>query len=187
MTRPRSRGSDASLRRELEAHDWQRFAGTDAAICVWIEHQRVDLVQRGAVLGTWRCSTAAAGAGERADSLCTPRGWHEIVERVGESLPLGAVLRSRVWTGEIWRGGTPPDEDLILTRILRLGGLEPGRNQGGDVDSMRRHIYIHGTSDEGHLGTPSSHGCVRLANADVIDLFGRTHAGMRVVIVGAPS
>lgn len=130
-------------------------------------------------------STAANGLGERGGSHCTPRGRHRIAEKIGAGAPLGAAFKARVPTGEIW---TPqldaenPGRDWILTRILWLEGLEPGKNKGGTVDSHARYIYIHGTSEEHRIGTPASHGCIRMKNADVADLFERVKVGTEVRI-----
>ncbi|HVP14559.1 MAG TPA: L,D-transpeptidase family protein, partial [Terriglobales bacterium] len=117
-------------------------------------------------------STAAAGIGGRSGSLQTPPGLHRIHARIGAGSPSGAVFVSREPTGEIWRG-EPREDDLILTRVLTLEGLEPGVNRGPDCDSLERFIYIHGTNHESRLGEPGSHGCIRMANADVITLFDR--------------
>lgn len=130
-------------------------------------------------------STARNGAGERAGSFCTPRGAHRIAQKIGEHAPLFAVFKARLATGEIW---TPeldlchPGRDWILSRILWLDGLEPGKNQGGDVDSHDRYIYIHGTSEEDLIGTPASHGCIRMRNADVVSLFDQVAVDTRVNI-----
>ena len=122
-------------------------------------------------------STSLRGPGERAGSGRTPRGWHRVVRWIGTGRAPGTVFVSRRFTGEViprkaWRGAGAPD--LILSRILRLRGLEPGRNAGHGCDSYARYIYIHGTNQEHRLGTPASHGCIRMANRDVIDLFNRT-------------
>lgn len=130
----------------------------------------------GQVLQTYAISTAAAGAGEFAGSYQTPRGSHRIRAKIGEGAPLGAVFVGRRPTGEIW---TPelaaafPERDWILTRILWLCGNEPGRNRLGSCDSMRRYIYIHGCPDDAPMGVPRSHGCIRMSNADVAELFER--------------
>jgi lipoprotein-anchoring transpeptidase ErfK/SrfK len=116
------------------------------------------------------------------DSLKTPLGWHEIRGKIGENAPWGQVFRARRPTNEIWQYGEDTKEDLVLTRVLLLDGLEPGHNKGGAVDSMARNIYIHGTNDEAKLGTPSSHGCIRLFNDDVIELFTRVEDGALVLI-----
>ncbi|WP_017939222.1 L,D-transpeptidase [Zestomonas thermotolerans] len=134
-------------------------------------------------------STALNGPGERNGSGCTPRGRHQVRARIGEGLPLGAVLRGRRWTGEVW---TPelhaqhPGRDWILTRILWLSGCEPGRNRLGEVDTFRRYIYLHGTPDTEPLGVPLSHGCIRLRNADLLELFPRVPVHCPVNIEEAP-
>ena len=130
-------------------------------------------------------STARNGAGELEGSFCTPRGAHRIAQKIGEGAPLFAVFKARVATGEIW---TPqleaeePGRDWILSRILWLDGLEPGNNQGGDVDSHARYIYIHGTNEEDKIGTPVSHGCIRMCNADVAALYDLVSVDTRVNI-----
>jgi len=119
-------------------------------------------------------STAKKGLGEQNGSFCTPRGKHIVRAKIGQGLPPGAVFVRRRPTGEVW---TPelharyPGRDWILTRILWLSGCEPGRNRLGDVDTMRRYIYIHGTPDTSEMGKPGSIGCVRMRNADIVELF----------------
>jgi len=130
-------------------------------------------------------STGAKGAGERNGSGCTPRGSHRIRIAIGEGCPLGAVFRGRRATGEVFApelAARHPDRDWILTRILWLTGLEPGRNRGGDCDTLRRFIYIHGCPDSEPVGVPRSHGCIRMRNADLLDLFPRVAAGTIVEI-----
>ena len=115
----------------------------------------------------------------------TPRGWHSIRARIGQDLPLGAVLVGRRWTGEYFASELAlqyPQRDWILTRILWLCGLEPGINRGNGVDTQRRYIYIHGTADEHLLGTSVSHGCIRMASADVSALSDCVQPGCRVII-----
>ena len=119
-------------------------------------------------------STSKKGLGEKNGSFCTPRGKHIVRAKIGGGQPLGAVFVRRRPTGEVW---TPelheryPGRDWILTRILWLSGCEPGVNRLGDVDTMRRYIYIHGTPDSSQLGKPGSIGCVRMRNADIAELF----------------
>lgn len=119
-------------------------------------------------------STSRFGPGEKNGSFCTPRGAHIVRAKIGAGLPLGAVFVRRRPTGEVW---TPElharylGRDWILTRILWLSGCEPGRNRLGEVDTMRRYIYIHGTPDSAGLGRPGSIGCVRMRNRDVAELF----------------
>jgi len=122
----------------------------------------------------YRVSTAANGLGEKNGSFCTPRGRHIVRAKIGAGQPPGAVFVRRRPTGEVW---TPelharyPGRDWMLTRILWLSGCEVGRNRLGDVDTMRRMIYIHGAPDSAEMGKPGSHGCVRMRNADVAELF----------------
>ena len=130
-------------------------------------------------------STAANGAGEQHGSYCTPRGRHRISEKIGAGAPLCAAFRAREWTGEIWTpelDSANPGRDWILTRILWLDGLEPGRNKGGAVDTHSRYIYIHGTHEEHRIGTPASHGCIRMKNTDVAELFDLVKVGTEVRI-----
>lgn len=139
----------------------------------------------GACLRSWPVSTAANGAGEQEGSGCTPRGRHIVRARIGEGAPAGAVFRGRRLTGEVWSpelAAQFPERDWILSRILWLSGCEPGINRLGSVDSMRRYIYIHGTPDDQPMGAPRSHGCVRMRNADVIELFERVPVGTEVLL-----
>lgn len=157
----------------------------------WIEvnigAQRLRLIADGkGIVREYSVSTAARGVGERNGSEQTPRGWHVIRARIGEGAPLNTVFVARRPTGEIYSPrlrAQHPGRDWILTRILWLSGLEHGRNRLGPVDTMRRYIYIHGAPDEDPMGVPGSHGCIKMCNADVIDLFGRVTAGTRVHIV----
>ena len=130
-------------------------------------------------------STAKNGLGEQCGSYCTPRGRHRIAERIGEGQPLYAVFKARVPTGEIWSRdleAKDPDRDWIITRILWLDGLEEGRNKGGQQDTHDRYIYIHGTNEEHLIGTPVSHGCIRMKNVDVAELFDLVEEGTEVLI-----
>jgi L,D-transpeptidase YbiS len=119
-------------------------------------------------------STAANGVGEQPGSNCTPRGRHIVRAKIGAGHPLRTVFRGRRPTGETW---TPelhaqyPDRDWMLTRILWLSGSEPGHNRLGPVDTMRRLVYIHGAPDLAEMGVPGSHGCVRMRNEDMAELF----------------
>ena len=139
----------------------------------------------GQLLRQYTISSAAKGVGEQMGSYQTPRGRHRIRARIGDGLPLGAVLRGRRPTGEICTPellAAQPDRDWILTRILWLCGEEPGKNRGGQVDTMRRYVYIHGTPDNVVLGVPGSHGCIRMRNTDMVDLFNRVPVGTPVII-----
>jgi lipoprotein-anchoring transpeptidase ErfK/SrfK len=141
----------------------------------------------GACIRRYPVSTAVNGAGERSGSECTPRGRHRIRARIGGGEPPGAVFRGRRPTGEVWTpalAAAHPDRDWILSRILWLCGEESGINRGGEVDSMQRYIYIHGTGDDQPMREPRSHGCVRMRNRDVIELFDLVGAGTVVEIAG---
>jgi lipoprotein-anchoring transpeptidase ErfK/SrfK len=130
-------------------------------------------------------STAKKGAGELMGSECTPTGWHKIRAKIGDGQPLNSVFIGRRATGEIYNTGLGTQyskRDWILTRILWLGGLEPGKNRYGKVDSTWRYIYIHGCPDHLMNGRPESHGCIRMKNADVLDLFNRVEVGVKVYI-----
>ena len=130
-------------------------------------------------------STALNGAGEAEGSGCTPRGRHRIRARIGEGLPLGSVFIGRRPTGEVWSAELAeafPQRDWILSRILWLCGEQTGFNRGGSVDSQRRYIYIHGTGDDQPVGRPLSHGCVRMRNTEMVELFARTPVGCIVQI-----
>ena len=126
------------------------------------------------VLKRYAISTSKNGLGEKNGSLCTPRGRHIVRAKIGSGQPPGAVFVRRRPTGEVW---TPelharyPGRDWILTRILWLSGCEPGKNRLGEVDTMRRYIYIHGSHDMAEMGKPGSIGCVRMRNADIVELF----------------
>ncbi|NOX44030.1 MAG: L,D-transpeptidase [Gammaproteobacteria bacterium] len=130
-------------------------------------------------------STAKNGPGEKINSECTPRGEHAIRAKIGDGCDANTVFVGRRPIREIY---TPalreqfPDRDWILTRILWLSGLEPGKNRLGDVDTMRRYIYIHGCPDEDTMGVPGSHGCIKMKNVDVIELFDKVSIGAKVII-----
>jgi len=123
---------------------------------------------------TYSVSTAKRGAGEKNGSLCTPRGRHIVRAKIGGGQPLNAVFVRRRATGEVWSQTLHeayPGRDWILTRILWLSGCEPGRNRLGEVDTMRRYIYIHGAPDFAEMGKPGSIGCIRMRNRDIVELF----------------
>jgi len=130
----------------------------------------------GAQICDYPISTALAGVGEVSGSFQTPRGQHIIRAKIGAGLPENTVFVRRRPTGEIWTpelGQQHPGRDWILTRILWLSGCLPGFNRLGCVDTMRRYIYIHGSPDIAEMGVPGSHGCIRMRNADIVDLFDR--------------
>lgn len=149
--------------------------------------QRMQLVDAdGACIRSYAISTAALGAGEQAGSFQTPRGRHIIRAKIGAGQPLNAVFKARRPTGEVWTPelqAAQPERDWILSRILWLSGSEVGCNRLGCVDSMRRYIYIHGTPDSMRIGAPGSHGCIRMHNADLVELFDLVPAGTVVEII----
>jgi len=139
----------------------------------------------GGLLRCYAVSTALHGAGEESGSNCTPRGKHVIRAKIGAGQPANTVFVRRRPTGEVYTpqlGAQFPDRDWILTRILWLSGCEPGFNRLGTCDTMRRYIYIHGTPDEREMGTPASHGCVNMRNADLLELFELVTVGTMVHI-----
>ena len=157
----------------------------DSYLDVSVQSQSLLMVDKAKVIRSYPISTAKNGVGECRGSECTPRGWHRIRAKIGGGLPVNSVFVGRRPTGEIYNEELSllyPQRDWILTRILWLGGLESGKNRYGDVDSAWRYIYIHGTPDEHLLGTPASHGCIRMKNADILDLFDRVEAGVKVNI-----
>ena len=140
-----------------------------------IKSQLLELLDdNGNILKRYRISSAKNGVGELNGSFCTPRGRHIIRAKIGAGQPLNAVFIERRPTGEIYSSelaGRSPRRDWILTRILWLSGCEPGYNRLGKVDTMRRAIYIHGSPDTAEMGKPGSHGCIRMRNQDIVELF----------------
>ena len=136
---------------------------------------------------TYPVSTAKNGVGEKSGSFCTPRGRHLVRAKIGAGRPLNTVFVRRRPTGEIWSPqlhAQYPGRDWMLTRLLWLSGCEPGRNRLGDVDTMRRYIYIHGSPETAEMGKPGSIGCVRMRNADIVELFDRVPPYTGVEILG---
>ncbi|MEN3296902.1 MAG: hypothetical protein V7642_6155 [Burkholderiales bacterium] len=155
-------------------------------IFVRTPEQVLELIDdNGAVIKSYSVSTARNGLGEKSGSNCTPRGRHIIRAKIGDSVPINTVFRARRPTGEIYSeqlAAENPGRDWILTRILWLSGCEPGINRLGDVDTMRRYIYIHGCPDSCEMGRPASIGCVRMRNTDIIELFDLAPVGTQVEI-----
>ena len=156
-------------------------------IDIRIPAQQLDLLDNaGKVLRRYAVSTAANGVGEISGSYCTPRGRHIIRAKIGAGQPENTVFVGRRPTGEIYTpelGAQFPMRDWILTRILWLSGCEVGFNRLGENDTMRRYIYIHGTPDAVPLGLPGSQGCIRMRNADLVELFDIVPAGTAVEII----
>ena len=157
-----------------------------AQIKISIATQRLTYSAVNTVAKQYPVSTSLKGTGQTINSGMTPLGQHIIRAKIGKDLPVNSVFVGRRPTGEIFNPAMLddfPDRDWILTRILWLSGKQLGFNRLGDVDTMQRYIYIHGTAYEDQLGKPVSHGCIRMSNSDVIDLFSRVEIGCRVDII----
>lgn len=156
-----------------------------ASIYISVANQTLELKQGNDLLFACAISSAKNGVGEINGSECTPRGWHYIRAKIGAGAATNSVFVGRRPSGEIYSPALRrehPQRDWILTRILWLCGLEPGFNRFGTVDTMRRYIYIHGCPDEDSFDKPSSHGCIKLHNPDMLTLFERVATGTRVLI-----
>ena len=164
----------------------------DTQIIINIAQQTLTLLKQDKPVCQYGVSTAKNGIGSRQDSGCTPLGAHRIAQKIGDKAPMNTVFIGRVPTGEIYStefGAQHPTRDWILTRIMWLQGLEEGVNKGsnahGGCDTYQRYIYIHGTPDNESMAEPLSHGCVRMRNADIIELFAQVTEGTPVDIVAA--
>lgn len=168
------------LQGRFPQYDQQQVVLVDASA------QELQLIEQGRVTRSWTISTAEAGIGSQSGSNKTPLGVHRVAKKYGDGEPLGMILKARQVTGRIapilTALGARSKADNVTTRILWLDGLEPGLNKGGKVDSFKRYIYIHGTDEEGRLGQPASHGCIRMKNRDVVELFDRVGVDTLVVI-----
>jgi hypothetical protein len=156
------------------------IAPTHYVLTVNISRQTVSLYERNRLVKTYPCSTSRFGIGEVLNSMRTPRGLHRIAEKVGDGEPAGTIFKDREVIGTVAERGIKAG--TITTRILWLEGLEPGYNQGGSVDTHERTIYIHGTGDQASIGRPASHGCIHLADPDLISLFDLLPSGTLVWI-----
>lgn len=166
-------------------HSENLMITTDDYLDISIAKQQLSLIQNDETVCTYPISTAKKGAGELMGSECTPIGWHRIRAKIGDGQPINSVFIGRRATGEIYSSELAqqqPEQDWILSRILWLGGLEPHKNRYGNVDSTWRYIYIHGCPDHLLQGKPESHGCIRMKNADLIDLFAKVSNQTRVYI-----
>ena len=165
---------------------WVDARETMMRVIISLAKQELSLVADGGeILAQYPVSTGKSGAGEQFGSGCTPRGLHKIRARIGKDLPKNTIFVGRRPTGEIYRQEFAqhyPNKEFILSRILWLSGMELGKNRLGKVDTMRRYIYIHGTPDNEPMGVPASHGCIRMRNADVMELFDQVPIGSLVEI-----
>lgn len=179
-------------------NDWLQRVARDALVrepagwgrpvlVVRVDEQCLYVLDPGHPVGRFPVSTAERGVGNREGSEQTPLGLHRVAQRIGDAAPAGAIFRGRVDSGEIAPTVSDPGQrgsgDRITSRILWLEGLEEGLNRGGKVDSLARYIYIHGTDEEGRIGTPASHGCIRMRNQDIVALFPRVPLHSLVVIL----
>ena len=154
-------------------------------IDVDINSQKLSIIKDSKLIKQYSVSTAKNGAGELNGSEQTPRGEHNIRAKIGTDQPVNTVFIARRPTGEYYSPELKqkePERDWILTRILWLSGIEVGKNRLGNVDTMRRYIYIHGCPDEDQIGVPDSHGCIKMKNNDIIELYDIVTHGMRVLI-----
>ncbi len=150
-----------------------------------ISKQTLVYTDKDHVARVYSVSTARNGPGETINSECTPTGEHIIRAKIGAGCSQNTVFIGRRPSGEIYTSALReqfPNRDWILTRILWLSGREPGKNRLGNVDTMRRYIYIHGSPDEDVMGIPGSHGCVKMKNTDLIELFDIVPTGTKVMI-----
>ena len=153
---------------------------------VSISKQKLYLKENNEVVKTYTISSSSYGEGSEEGTNHTPLGLHEIKKKIGHEKPIGARFIGRVFTGDIYpiysKEKILVTDDVIQTRIMWLSGLEEGENLGGNVDTFKRYIYIHGTPEEWRLGQKASHGCIRMSNSDVIELFNIVEEGTEVYI-----
>ena len=156
-----------------------------AHIEVDISEQRLYLIENNLIKASYPISTSKYGEGSIENSFKTPLGKHSIKEMIGEEAEINTIFTSRINTkrsATIIDKFEDTDNDYVTSRIMWLDGEEDGLNKGGNVDSFRRYIYIHGTHEEGLIGTKASHGCIRMFNYDVIELFNLVNIGTKVLI-----
>ena len=159
---------------------------TNEVIYVSIKRQKLFHIQNDSIIKEYVISSSAYGIGSTSGSNKTPIGLHIIREKYGEKTPINGKMTGRLFHGEIATihiDETKSKTDDVTSRILWLEGLEKGRNKGNGIDSFKRYIYIHGTSEEGRLGQPVSHGCIRMKNKEVIDLYKLVEVGTLVLIL----
>jgi len=155
-------------------------------IYVSVKNQKMYYISNDVIIKEYLISTAKKGVGNQKNSNMTPYGLHYIKEKHGSKTPQNGRMIGRVFYGQIatiYSDTTTSKTDDITSRILWLSGYEKDINKGSDVDSYERFIYIHGTSEEGKIGTPASHGCIRMLNKDVIELYSMTKIGTKVLIL----
>jgi hypothetical protein len=155
-------------------------------IFIGIKRQELLLIENWEIIEKYKISTSSKGAGFEKNSEKTPWGLHKISQLIGKNVPIAGILHGAHYTGKISQIISEPissGQDQITSRALRLEGMEPGLNKGGNKDTYAREIYIHGTPEEGLIGTPSSHGCIRMKNVDVISLFNKCDLQLPVLLL----
>ena len=155
-------------------------------IFVSIEKQKLYHIKNNKIISEFIISSSAYGIGSEAGSNKTPLGLHKVKQKYGEKTPINGRLVGRVFHGKIatiYTDDSTSKTDDVTSRIFWLEGLEKGKNKGNGIDSYKRYIYIHGTSEEGRLGSPASHGCIRMKNKEVIDLYRLIEVGTLVLIL----
>ena len=155
-------------------------------LCVSIENQKMYHIKEGEIVKKYIISSSEYGTGSEAGSNKTPLGLHKVKEKYGDETPINGRMIGRVFYGQIatlYNDKTKSKTDDVTSRIFWLEGLENGKNKGEGIDSYKRYIYIHGTSEEGRLGEPASHGCIRMKNKEVIDLYKLIEVGTLVLIL----
>lgn len=163
-----------------------KYALKKPYLVVYPAVQKMYLMKGKEILKNWTISSSKYGIGCKKGSNKTPYGIHKIKNKIGKGAPLGTIFKSRINTGKkaiIYKDSVDTKEDYVTTRIMWLEGMEKGINKGADVDSYKRYIYIHGTPEEGLLGIPSSHGCIRMRNDEIIHLFDTVDLGTIVYII----
>ncbi|GIV32849.1 MAG: hypothetical protein KatS3mg031_0384 [Chitinophagales bacterium] len=185
-----SAAQESFLKRTIHRLETQ-FSYNRQELFLWVsvDRQMLYVLQGDSVVNSYPVSTSKLGTGNRSGSGKTPLGVHRIASKIGEGAPLNTIFIGRKNSAKLAMPLTEPidmEEDWVTTRILWLDGLEPGINKGEGIDSRTRYIYIHGTPEEGLIGTPASHGCVRMRNHDVAELFEMVNTGTLVIIMNAP-
>ena len=161
------------------------FAQDNLSIEIDISLQRLYLLDNSTIISSYPISSSKYGEGSKQNSFKTPLGSHMIKEMIGDQVPKNTIFISRINTqreAKIIHDQENSDNDYVTTRIMWLDGLEDGKNKGKGVDSYNRYIYIHGTHEEGLIGQKASHGCIRMFNSDVIELFNVVKKGTKVFI-----
>ena len=168
------------IEKKYPSHTFSNFIYVD------INKQQLFLLDNRVTIKKYNISTSTRGVGNKSNSLQTPEGLHKIKSKYGQGVPIGGILDHRKFNGEIASinlDTTSTAIDIICTRVIRIIGLEDGVNKGGEVDTYLRKIYLHGTNEEGLIGKESSHGCIRMKNQDIVDLFDRVKKDMLIVML----